>query len=1204
MRVTFVGLALLVCATGPAVAAGQNPANPYDAELRSLEAQMTHAAPPQMAVLLARTWRLREYVDSPAEVVALLQRIADDPQQNRLVRDEALRYLADADVESGKLHAAETKLAALGFVHEWQVAGPFPASRGLDARYGPEDGFRAGESFTDSAGRSHTWRPLPPAGPHAWSDLAYLYPHAGSSVIFAATGVYAEQPRTVALRFSAETAAELIVNGRSLLVARDTEGLGFDQHSIGVTLHAGWNSILLKLAYAGEPRWRFALRVADLNGGGITLPVNAQASAEAAAEVPVASPAADLLSMAQAAVDADPASASALETLGLIEREHAAGDALAHLQAAVRRAPTAERWLEVADTCPEATCVFDAATAALHLDTGNTRARVLLAGYYTGRNQLEKARDLLREAIRLAPGDFVAGNALAQLYLSVGLNREALAESERLEQDFPSVLWLKRKLAERYFDLGLLDRAQDLLQHVLRQDHDAPAERTLLVQLDRRRQDAAGLRAAYEEMARLDPADPAPLAGLAMLEAARQDSAAAERDMQAALLLGDGDARLRERFASLLDGAGKTSDARRELSRALEIDPQLEPARQRRELAGAKAPADNEAEYLEDAAVRAAAVLRHPPATTANAVMVSDVRVEEVADNGLSTVRRQQLFYLATEQAVRDYSSRSVQYSPAWQQLHVLHARVYKPDGRVLEAEEAGDAGVADTNISMYYDVRSRQVRFPALQRGDVIELDYRITPATHLNPYGDYFGGLVAFRSTLPEQLQRYVLITPARRKFNIVARRMPAAAVSEGDGKRIYRWELHNSAALPDEARGPSLTAIAPWVHISTFASWDELGRWYAQLIQPQLVLDPALREVAARLLKNTRDERERIAAIHQFVLRNTHYVALEFGIYSYKPYPVSQVYARRYGDCKDKASLMIALLRQAGIDADIALVRTRKLGEVDPETASIALFNHAVVYVPKYDLWLDGTAEYAGSRELPLDDQGASALVVSLDGHAALRRIPVTSPTDNYTRRTVRAQVMSDGRLQFSGVFYTRGEDAPGLRRDYETPERQRDMLRNTLAQVFPSVRVDEVQVNGAHDLEHPVTVEFRGTLDTFAGHSSMPLASSWMPRTYVQNLAQLEERTEDLLLPAPWTTEEELHFELPPGAVVTSMPADTVLDTPFGSASLRYQRLGREVVVRTSVQFRQLRIRPAEYAAFRDFCQQVEQAFHNEVKLSVR
>ncbi|HEX8984508.1 MAG TPA: DUF3858 domain-containing protein, partial [Bryobacteraceae bacterium] len=347
----------------------------------------------------------------------------------------------------------------------------------------------------------------------------------------------------------------------------------------------------------------------------------------------------------------------------------------------------------------------------------------------------------------------------------------------------------------------------------------------------------------------------------------------------------------------------------------------------------------------------------------------------------------------------------------------------------------------------------------------------------------------------------------------------------------------------------------------------------------------------------------ELDKIRAVHEFVLRNTHYVALEFGIYSYKPYPVSQVYARRFGDCKDKASLMIALLHQAGIEADLALVRTRRLGDIGEGATSIAIFNHAIVYIPKYDLWLDGTAEYAGSRELPLEDQGAMALTVSLDGHATLRRIPITRPQDNLTRRTVKAQLNRDGSIEFSGTAYTHGEDAPGLRREYETPERQRDAVRDALAEVFPSVKVDDVIVDGATDLEHDVVVNFRGAVETFVGHATVSLGSSWMQRSYVQTLAPLATREEDLLLPAPWTTEEEIDLQLPAGANLTALPGGGAIDSPFGSASLQYQRSGRNLVIRTSVQFKKLRITPAEYAGFRDFCGQVERAFRGEVKVGL-
>ena len=136
---------------------------------------------------------------------------------------------------------------------------------------------------------------------------------------------------------------------------------------------------------------------------------------------------------------------------------------------------------------------------------------------------------------------------------------------------------------------------------------------------------------------------------------------------------------------------------------------------------------------------------------------------------------------------------------------------------------------------------------------------------------------------------------------------------------------------------------------MNVSTFDSWQGFGKWYADFIAPQLQLDSALRTALDKLVQGHTTDLEKIRAIHQFVIENTHYVGLEFGVYSYKPYPVSQVYARRFGDCKDKASLMVALMRAAGIDADFALVRTRKMGDVGDKATSLQIFDHAIVYVP---------------------------------------------------------------------------------------------------------------------------------------------------------------------------------------------------------------------------------------------------------------
>ncbi|HKD15987.1 MAG TPA: DUF3858 domain-containing protein, partial [Candidatus Angelobacter sp.] len=305
-----------------------------------------------------------------------------------------------------------------------------------------------------------------------------------------------------------------------------------------------------------------------------------------------------------------------------------------------------------------------------------------------------------------------------------------------------------------------------------------------------------------------------------------------------------------------------------------------------------------------------------------------------------------------------------------------------------------------------------------------------------------------------------------------------------------------------------------------------------------------------------------------------------------------------ARRFGDCKDKASLMIALLRAAGIDAEFALVRTRSRGDVALTPASIALFDHAIVYVPRYSLWLDGTAEYAGS-ELPLEDQGALALTVDLNGQAELRHVPMSNAADNYTKRTIRAELTRQGVIRFNGSTLTRGEDAPVLRRELAVREQQLDLFRQGLAEVFPTVEVESVAVHGTEHFGSDVSVDFEGALNALQRSSVVMLRSSWMRRAYVSTLAPTSNRVQDLLLPSPWITEEEIHVTLPSGATVQVLPRDQEIRTPFGSVRLQYTKSAHEIVVRSRLEFDKTRIKIEEYSAFRQFCSAVERSFHNEI-----
>jgi len=874
------------------------------------------------------------------------------------------------------------------------------------------------------------------------------------------------------------------------------------------------------------------------------------------------------------------------EILAELEHLSASPEAADHMLQAAGLDPTATRWLRAAQFLDEPLRKFAALRNGLSLEPSNPPLNVELATYYIGRQQLEKARDVLNSAAEAAPNHFVIRERRASLFLNLGLRSQALPELRRLEKQWPSPLWLRSRLALDYEQMGLLDDAARLSASVVAETSDNREQLELLARFHERRHMKYDLQADYIALSRLEPNQPDIWSRLAQVQIDCGDAEGGRKSLLRLVALDDENPDAHHRLAQVDENLHLDREAQQELAK-------VSSAARPDTLA-------KDAQYLVNPAIVVKGAFVNPPSAADTAL--ADIRVQELLVSGLDRVHVQQLYFVGSDAALDSHRVSTIRYSPSTQELLVIHARAWKPTGLVLDAQELGDREYADTPVSMYYDMRLHQLRFAGLEKGDVVELEYSLVPKRRSAPYSGYFGELVLFAGRGPEQLKRYVLIAPAAQKIFVHAEKIAPASVSARDGSQIFLWESRSIPALPREPRSPGVTEISPYVHVSTMGDWKQVGSWYAELVRPQFALDQSLQDELAHVTNGLHTDKEKISAIQEFVLRSTHYVALEFGIYSYKPYPVTQIYARRFGDCKDKASLMIALLRSAGIEAEIALVRTRSLGDVAAEPASIAVFNHAIVYVPKYDLWLDGTAEYAG-RELPLEDQGALSLTVSLSGAAEIRHIPMSRAADNYTRHVIRGELSAQGVIQFSGSTTTRGEDAPGLRHDLAVREQQLDMFRRELAEVFPSVQVDSVAVHGAEVLSSSVSVEFQGALNSPQYKRVVSLRSSWMPRSYVAALAGASTRTQDLVLPSPWTTDEEIHIALPEGAEVTSLPRDQNITGVFGSLRLHYKKSAGEVIIQSHVQFEKARVSAQDYPAFRQFCTQAERSFRNEITLSL-
>ena len=426
----------------------------------------------------------------------------------------------------------------------------------------------------------------------------------------------------------------------------------------------------------------------------------------------------ELPKQAQDAVASHPNSAARLEALGVIERERGMASAGEHLEQAARLAPSARRWMEVGANLRRDELHVPGAQGGARGRSGYAEAKLALADDYTARNQNAKARDLLRDVVASDGNDFVARKRLADLYAAAGWKSAALAEYRRLEKDFPAPLWLRRGLAAQYEKLGLSDRALALAKSELAQNFDDRTARDILVRIYQKRGDVTNLRACFADRLRLDPGDTEAMAGAAELAAGSGDLHAAESLLRRAIAIAPESQELREQFADLLAAAGKPVQERAQLAHVLEANPDQEDVRQH--LAwerGAKSESDGDAAYLVNAASLAHEAQRAPHDDGSNATALADIRIERVRDNGLATVRVQQVFQINTDQGAREYASRTVQYAAGTQRLSMLAARLFKADGRELEAEDSGDSGAEESSAACTTTRARAPCAFPAWKR-------------------------------------------------------------------------------------------------------------------------------------------------------------------------------------------------------------------------------------------------------------------------------------------------------------------------------------------------------------------------------------------------------------------------------------------------------------------------------------------------------
>jgi cellulose synthase operon protein C len=1216
--------------------------------LAKLRADVAAASGPLAYVALRKLWSEWDRSD-PSGVEEALHEVAVDRGEPAPIRTYAALLEAYARRRRGDLDGARGRVARLGFVGTWLIVGPFDndGKVGLDEAYEPEkDQLLPINPTRDFDGKDHKlvrWRVLPSVSPYGWVDFGSFVRPAEQSCVYATTfvrdapakaakaaattDVGPAAPRAISVWAGATGALRLFWNGAQILRDDKYRDLDSDRFAAAAILRPGYNRLTAKVC--GDDRApMLSLRVAAADGTpDPRIEVDADPTHSTpvggAASVPPGKGAVATPSSAEGPVQAferltrggDPAMLEAyaryLGTTGSDDpTEHRARELA---RKAAEKQPTIERMLlagELAESHNQRTSWLDAADALVAKGpaTLDERIDVLLARAAWARAGVNgrDAMPFYDRVLALDPDNVPATLAKADAYDDVGLRETALTLLEGALERRPRSVALLRASAASLRDQGRETEADELAERYTQLRFDDPSFARSHVDLAVARRDATAAARWIDRLVATDPDGSASLREAAHAWMRLGDRRRAIAVYRAAVDLAPEDTDLLHELAAAYALAGEDDERLRLLKRVLELMPQAKEVRD--EVAHMEAPKPRPDEEYARPAKEFLATRGRPAAGQARRSLV-DLQVTTVFPNGLASRFHQVVYQPLTESAAaesREYDD--IEYESDSQTVQMRAARVYRKDGSVDEAVESGAGSMAeDPAMAVYTSARSYYVRFPRLEPGDVVELQYRVEDVAPRNEFADYFGEVTYMQARAePTVHGEYVLVTPRARSFYFNEPRVPAMTrtVEEHGDQRIYRFVARDVAAVEQEALEPPWTEVLGHVHVSTYKSWDEMGRWYWGLVKDQFVPDDEVRRRAEALTVGLKDEASKVRAIYDYVVQETRYVALEFGIHGYKPYRCAQIFARGFGDCKDKATLIVTMLGALGIKATPVIVRTGNKGDIEPSPASLAPFDHMIAYVPSLDLYLDGTAEYTGSLELPAMDRGAMALQVN-EGAARLVHLPDPPASASVSVHTIDATLAADGGAAFDWRIDVSGVDASEWRVRFHAPSTRTLRVEEAIASFLPGSEVTSVEAGNLEDIERAVTMHVRGKIARFARAQgdalSVPLGRK---EHMVRDYASLTSRTLDVRIPAQWTEQDDWVVHLPPGAKVRGLPPPASAAGPFGSYALEVESTGSAVHVKTTIALAKTRVVATDYPAFRAWCQQVDHALGQSATVTLR
>ncbi len=589
----------------------------------------------------------------------------------------------------------------------------------------------------------------------------------------------------------------------------------------------------------------------------------------------------------------------------------------------------------------------------------------------------------------------------------------------------------------------------------------------------------------------------------------------------------------------------------------------------------------------------------------AGIINLLDEDIVEVSEDGRCRQTLHVVFKILNDRG-KDNGDIEIGYNSRTETASIISARTITPEGKIIPLNEKAIKVVTPfTNYPSYSDYKKLTFSMPGVTVGSIV--DYKVVIEEKKPEIEGKFSSGFYFQAHNPAYLCRYKVITPRDTNLKyLVLNPLQGIQLSPNiihdRNKKTYLWEYKNIPQIIQEKSMPPTDEAAFRILVTTMNSWEEFSHWWRKKIEGKTEPDESVKRKVAELTKDLSTSREKMEAIFDYVKGEIRYVFIDLGKSGYEPESAKKVFENKYGDCKDKSTLLISMLRVAGIPAYYVLIPTSSAGNLIKDFPYPFQFNHCIVAVENEGKrhFIDPVAQTNRFDYLSGSDRNRDVLIFD-DEKIVFDKTPLAKPEENgyYSRSQIK--IGFDGSIECEVKNFGLGGQEASLRSFFikNRPTKIKESLEERVDGIFSGAKLLTYTHSDPMNFKERFEVTFKYNAKDYCREAGDILIFD-VPEIWKSCSATgKQDRRYPIVVWNNSYDRDEVEFNVPEGYEVYYLPEPMETKNQYFEFRSSYRQEGKSIFYQGEFTKKAIRITPEEYPSYQKYCQGMGKSFHRSV-----